>query len=88
MCACVCVRVCVCVHVCVCVQRELERKAVVTVCRSVVSAVLRGVTTPERASSPAELHGTEDQEFTWKNPKVTLTLTLTLTLTQTLTPNP
>ncbi|XP_056442584.1 MYCBP-associated protein [Gadus chalcogrammus] len=50
-------------------ERELERKAMVKVCQSLVSEVLRGVTTPERASSPAELYITEDQEFLWKNPK-------------------
>ncbi|XP_071783868.2 MYCBP-associated protein [Centroberyx gerrardi] len=52
------------------VQRELEKKVVVKVCRSMVYEVLRGVRTPERPSSPAELYITEEQEFLRKNPKL------------------
>ncbi|KAG7270777.1 hypothetical protein CRUP_019417 [Coryphaenoides rupestris] len=43
-------------------ERELEKKATVKVCQSLVYEVLRGVASPERPSSPAELYITEDQD--------------------------
>ncbi|KAJ3613960.1 hypothetical protein NHX12_017538, partial [Muraenolepis orangiensis] len=47
-------------------ERELEKKAVVKVCQSLVYKVLQGITTLER---PAELYLTQD-EFLRKNPKL------------------
>ncbi|KAM4603298.1 MYCBP-associated protein [Polymixia lowei] len=52
------------------IERELEKKVAVKVCRSLVYEALRGVRTPERPSSPAELYITEQQEFLRKNPKL------------------
>ncbi|XP_070776313.1 MYCBP-associated protein [Enoplosus armatus] len=52
------------------IEMELEKRVMVKLCRSVVYEVLRGVHTPERPSSPAELYVTEEQEFFRKNPKL------------------
>lgn len=46
---------------------------VVKTCRSIVDEIVRGIQTPERPSSPAELYTTEVQTFQNKNPKVNLT---------------
>uniref|UniRef100_A0A3Q3IYH3 Uncharacterized protein n=1 Tax=Monopterus albus TaxID=43700 RepID=A0A3Q3IYH3_MONAL len=52
------------------IEMKLEKTAIVKTCLSVVYEVLRGVHTPERPSSPAELYITEEQVFVRKNPKV------------------
>ena len=61
-----------------CVQTKLEKIVAVKQCRSIVYEMLRGVHSPERPSSPAELYITEEQEFLSKNPKVILTDSATL----------
>ncbi|KAM7393952.1 hypothetical protein PAMP_020785 [Pampus punctatissimus] len=48
---------------------KLEKIVRVKMCRSIVYEVLRGIHTPERPSSPAELYFTEEQKFQSKNPK-------------------
>lgn len=55
---------------CVHKQTKLEKTVMVKMCRSIVYEVLRGVHTPERPGSPAELYITEEQKFLNKNPKV------------------
>ncbi|XP_074485199.1 MYCBP-associated protein isoform X1 [Sebastes fasciatus] len=52
------------------IETKLDKVVQVKMCRSIVYEVLRGVHTPERPSSPAELHVTEEQEFLSKNPKL------------------
>nr|XP_020474102.1 uncharacterized protein LOC109970698 [Monopterus albus] len=52
------------------IEMKLEKTAIVKTCLSVVYEVLRGVHTPERPSSPAELYITEEQVFVRKNPKL------------------
>ncbi|XP_046872327.1 MYCBP-associated protein, partial [Hypomesus transpacificus] len=52
------------------IQRELEQRVAVTVCRSLVCDVLRGVRTPERPGSPAELYTTEEEHFLSSNPRL------------------
>lgn len=59
-------------------QTKLEKIVAVKQCRSIVYEMLRGVHSPERPSSPAELYITEEQEFLSKNPKVILTDSATL----------
>ncbi|XP_059194299.1 MYCBP-associated protein [Centropristis striata] len=49
------------------IETKLEKVVKVKLCRSIVSEVLRGVCSPERPSSPAELHLTEEQQFLSKN---------------------
>lgn len=51
-------------------KTKLEKIVTVKMCRSIVYEMLRGVHTPERPSSPAELYITEEEEFLRKNPKV------------------
>ncbi|XP_043106301.1 MYCBP-associated protein isoform X2 [Puntigrus tetrazona] len=78
VCACVCVCVsfhpvktlkdAVCVCVCVCEQKELEQKACVSLCSQMVRDLLRGVHTPERPSSPADLYITDEELFNTLNP--------------------
>ncbi|KAL1005616.1 hypothetical protein UPYG_G00061380 [Umbra pygmaea] len=51
-------------------ERELQRKVAVSMCQSLVGDVLRGVRTPERPSSPAELYATEEELFHRWNPKL------------------
>lgn len=51
-------------------QTKLEKIVTEKMCRSVVYEVLRGVQTPERPGSPAELYLTEEEKFGRKNPKV------------------
>uniref|UniRef100_A0A6Q2Y3F9 Mycbp associated protein n=1 Tax=Esox lucius TaxID=8010 RepID=A0A6Q2Y3F9_ESOLU len=51
-------------------ERELQQREAVSVCRSLVSDVLRGVRTPDRPSSPAELYTTEEEHFHHRNPEV------------------
>ncbi|XP_064870428.1 MYCBP-associated protein-like, partial [Oncorhynchus nerka] len=57
-------------------ERELQQREAASVCRSLVCDVLRGVLTPERPSSPAELYTTEEEHFHNRNPKVHYTLKL------------
>uniref|UniRef100_A0A3B4TFH6 Mycbp associated protein n=1 Tax=Seriola dumerili TaxID=41447 RepID=A0A3B4TFH6_SERDU len=52
------------------VETKLEKIVMVKMCQSIVYEVLRGVHTPERPSSPAELYITEVQTFRNKNPKL------------------
>uniref|UniRef100_A0A3B4XWL1 Mycbp associated protein n=1 Tax=Seriola lalandi dorsalis TaxID=1841481 RepID=A0A3B4XWL1_SERLL len=52
------------------VETKLEKIVTVKMCQSIVYEVLRGVLTPERPSSPAELYITEVQTFRNKNPKL------------------
>nr|XP_043883257.1 MYCBP-associated protein-like [Solea senegalensis] len=52
------------------IKTKLEKTVMVKVCKSIVSDVLRGVRTPERPSSPAELYITEEERFLNKNPKL------------------
>uniref|UniRef100_A0A6Q2XP40 MYCBP-associated protein n=1 Tax=Esox lucius TaxID=8010 RepID=A0A6Q2XP40_ESOLU len=51
-------------------ERELQQREAVSVCRSLVSDVLRGVRTPDRPSSPAELYTTEEEHFHHRNPEL------------------
>ncbi|GAA6220171.1 MYCBP-associated protein [Lates japonicus] len=51
-------------------ETKLEKTVMVKMCRSIVYEVLRGVHTPERPGSPAELYITEEQNFLNKNPKL------------------
>ncbi|XP_055771066.1 MYCBP-associated protein-like isoform X1 [Salvelinus fontinalis] len=51
-------------------ERELQQREAASVCRSLVCDVLRGVLTPERPSSPAELYTTEEEHFHNRNPKL------------------
>ncbi|XP_045070160.1 MYCBP-associated protein-like [Coregonus clupeaformis] len=51
-------------------ERELQQREAVSVCRSLVCDLLRGVCTPERPSSPAELYTTEEEHFHNRNPKL------------------
>ncbi|XP_036971733.1 MYCBP-associated protein [Acanthopagrus latus] len=51
-------------------ETKLEKIVAVKQCRSIVYEMLRGVHSPERPSSPAELYITEEQEFLSKNPKL------------------
>uniref|UniRef100_A0A8L0DNR0 Uncharacterized protein n=1 Tax=Oncorhynchus mykiss TaxID=8022 RepID=A0A8L0DNR0_ONCMY len=51
-------------------ERELQQREAASVCRSLVCAVLRGVLTPERPGSPAELYTTEEEHFHNRNPKL------------------
>ncbi|XP_052362579.1 MYCBP-associated protein-like [Oncorhynchus keta] len=55
---------------------ELQQREAASVCRSLVCDVLRGVLTPERPGSPAELYTTEEEHFHNRNPKVHYTLKL------------
>ncbi|XP_052384346.1 MYCBP-associated protein-like isoform X1 [Oncorhynchus keta] len=57
-------------------ERELQQREAASVCRSLVCDVLRGVLTPERPGSPAELYTTEEEHFHNRNPKVHYTLKL------------
>eukprot|EP00064_Thunnus_orientalis_P020106 superscaffoldBa00005356_g20237 len=50
-------------------QTKLEKIVRVKMCRSIVYEVLQGIHTPERPSSPAEIHITEEQKFRSRNPK-------------------
>ncbi|XP_040891242.1 MYCBP-associated protein [Toxotes jaculatrix] len=52
------------------IETKLEKIVMVKMCRSIVHEVLRGVHSPERPSSPAELYITEEQRFLNKNPKL------------------
>nr|XP_046187741.1 MYCBP-associated protein-like [Oncorhynchus gorbuscha] len=51
-------------------ERELQQRGAASVCRSLVCDVLRGVLTPERPGSPAELYTTEEEHFHNRNPKL------------------
>ncbi|KAM7418873.1 hypothetical protein PAMA_016141 [Pampus argenteus] len=52
------------------IETKLENIVRVKMCRSIMYEVLRGIHTPERPSSPAELYFTEEQRFQSKNPKL------------------
>ncbi|XP_035390598.1 MYCBP-associated protein [Electrophorus electricus] len=51
-------------------ELELEQREALSVCRSIVRDLLRGVSTPERPSSPAELYMTEEEHFHITNPNL------------------
>ncbi|XP_042559444.1 MYCBP-associated protein-like [Clupea harengus] len=51
-------------------QMEIQHKEAVSVCVSLVSDLLRGIRTPERPSSPAQLYRTEEDHFLSINPKL------------------
>ncbi|XP_042254696.1 MYCBP-associated protein isoform X2 [Thunnus maccoyii] len=51
------------------IETKLEKIVRVKICRSIVYEVLQGIHTPERPSSPAEIHITEEQKFRSRNPK-------------------
>ncbi|KTF90619.1 hypothetical protein cypCar_00009974 [Cyprinus carpio] len=53
----------------VCVK-ELEQKASVALCGRMVRDLLRGVHTPERPSSPADLYITDEELFNMLNPRL------------------
>jgi len=59
-------------------KTKLEEIVKVKLCRAIVDEVLRGVRSPERPSSPAELYVTEEQVFLGKNPEVISLKHLTL----------
>ncbi|XP_056265563.1 MYCBP-associated protein [Pseudoliparis swirei] len=52
------------------IETKLEEIVKVKLCRAIVDEVLRGVRSPERPSSPAELYVTEEQVFLGKNPEL------------------
>lgn len=49
-------------------QEELERKACVSLCRRILTDLLRGVRSPERPISPDDLYITDEQLFLTHNP--------------------
>ncbi|XP_067296763.1 MYCBP-associated protein isoform X2 [Pseudorasbora parva] len=49
-------------------EKELERKASVSLCRRIIVDLLRGVQSPERPSSPDDLYITDDELFLTHNP--------------------
>ncbi|XP_067260934.1 MYCBP-associated protein isoform X2 [Chanodichthys erythropterus] len=49
-------------------QKELERKAAVSLCRWIITDLLRGVCSPERPSSPDDLYITDEELFLSHNP--------------------
>ncbi|XP_066517710.1 MYCBP-associated protein [Hoplias malabaricus] len=51
-------------------ELELEQRATVSLCRSVVYEILRNVHTPERPGSPAHLYTTEEEHFYNNNPNL------------------
>ncbi|KAI2668063.1 MYCBP-associated protein [Labeo rohita] len=51
-------------------EKELEQKASVSLCGRIVRDLLRGVHTPERPSSPADLYITDEELFNTLNPHV------------------
>ncbi|KAJ8001504.1 hypothetical protein DPEC_G00170170 [Dallia pectoralis] len=51
-------------------ERELQQKEAASVCRSLMCEVLRGVRTPDRPGSPAELYTTEEEQFHNVNPEL------------------
>ncbi|XP_058468536.1 MYCBP-associated protein-like [Solea solea] len=52
------------------IESKLEKMMTVNMCQSILCDVLRGIRSPERPSSPAELYVTEEQRFLTKNPKL------------------
>ncbi|XP_042341488.1 MYCBP-associated protein isoform X2 [Plectropomus leopardus] len=52
------------------IEKKLDKIVKIKMCQSIVYEVLRGIRTPERPSSPAELYVTEEEEFLRKNPKL------------------
>ncbi|XP_076845508.1 MYCBP-associated protein isoform X2 [Brachyhypopomus gauderio] len=51
-------------------ELELEHRVALSVCRSMVCDLLRGVHTPERPGSPAQLYITEEEHFHITNPNM------------------
>ncbi|KAK2909424.1 hypothetical protein Q8A67_005261 [Cirrhinus molitorella] len=51
-------------------EKELEQKASVSLCGRIIRDLLRGVHTPERPSSPADLYITDEELFNMINPYV------------------
>ncbi|XP_051731914.1 MYCBP-associated protein [Ctenopharyngodon idella] len=49
-------------------EKELERKAAVSLCRWIIADLLRGVRSPERPSSPDDLYITDEELFLTHNP--------------------
>ncbi|XP_051561069.1 MYCBP-associated protein [Myxocyprinus asiaticus] len=51
-------------------ERELQHKASVSLCRCLVSELVKGVCTPERPSSPDDLYVTDEERFRTHNPNL------------------
>ncbi|KAJ0033233.1 hypothetical protein NQD34_000340 [Periophthalmus magnuspinnatus] len=52
------------------IEKKLEKVVTVKICQTIVYDMVQGIHTPDRPSSPTELHQTEEQEFLVKNPKI------------------
>ncbi|CAL9700592.1 unnamed protein product [Knipowitschia caucasica] len=51
-------------------EKRFEKKVTLKMCRTIVCDIVKGIHTPHRPSSPAELYQTEEEEFLYKNPKI------------------
>ncbi|XP_020786409.2 LOW QUALITY PROTEIN: MYCBP-associated protein [Boleophthalmus pectinirostris] len=52
------------------IEKRLEKVVTLKICQAIVYEMVQGIHSPDRPSSPAELHQTEEQEFLYKNPKI------------------